>query len=257
MMLQDLLWVDLRSLPSTFNLYQALGRRYSLHLLLNPETIADAINEFSPIALCFEYDYPDLRGLRALQKTKSGFPHLPILMLTEYHPEVLAIWALRNRVWDYFVKPVILEELTLRLDSLLRLPKKKTAERRINYMPTAPIPREVKFSMPRHKGRIAAQAASFVEKRYSYKIRLQDVAQFCGLKPIQFSLVFKKQQGITFREFLLRYRIQKAQDLLAYPGASITDIALSAGFNDLSFFSKMFLRYVGSRPSDYRARLSR
>lgn len=257
MTLQNLLWVDLRCFPSTFNLYETLESLYPIHLLLNPETISDGVKEFSPVALCFEYDYPDLRGLKALQKAKSNFPRLPILMLTEYHPEVLAIWALRNRVWDYIVKPVSLEELTQRVELLLKLPKKGSAERRVNHMPTEPIPREVKFSMPRHKRRIAVQAVSYVEKKYAYKISVWDVARFCGLTSSRFSTVFKKQQGITFREFLLRYRIRKAQDLLAYPGVSITDVALSAGFNDLSFFSKMFRRYVGSRPSDYRAGLSR
>lgn len=254
---QTLLWIDLRCLPSRFNLYEILNAHYDVHLLHNSKMISAAILEYSPIALCFEYDYPDLQGLRVLQKAKLAFSHLPILMFTEYHSEALAIWALRNRIWDYFVKPVSSEQLAHRVDLLLKLPKKeKLLDRRVNHMPIEPIPREVKFCIPAHRRRVAAQAASFVERRFAYKILLHEVAQFCGLTPGQFSLVFKKQQGITFREFLLRYRIQKAQDLLEHPGVLITDIALSVGFNDLSFFSKMFRRYVGSRPSEYRTRFN-
>ncbi|NIO38745.1 MAG: response regulator, partial [Burkholderiales bacterium] len=56
--------------------------------------------------VCFNFDYPDRRGLRFVRQAKIDHPSLPVVMLTVQHSEALAIWAFRTKVWDYLVKPV-------------------------------------------------------------------------------------------------------------------------------------------------------
>ena len=68
----------------------------------------------------------------------------------------------------------------------------------------------------------------------------------------QFSRAFKREHGLTFREFLVRYRIDKARESLKNPRIRVLDSAFVAGFKDPSYFARLFKRYVGVPPSQYR-----
>ena len=94
-------------------------------------------------------------------------------------------------------------------------------------------------------------ALIFVKANYAEKVTLGVVAKLCGLGRYQFSRAFKQAHGTTFREFVIIHRIRKAEQMLCFANLSITDVAFSVGFNDLSHFAEMFRRYVGVRPSDY------
>src|SRR6201993_1161351 len=56
-------------------------------------------------AVCFNFDYPDMCGLRLIPEAKNRWPSAPILMLTMQSSAELALWALRSRVFDLLVKP--------------------------------------------------------------------------------------------------------------------------------------------------------
>lgn len=248
-----LLWVDLSLQRSRSDLHIKFSEYCRIHYTAEIGAIPKVILEFSPQLLCFEYDYPDLPGLRALQRTKLQFSSLPVLMLTEYHSESLAIWALRTRVWDYFVKPLVVKDILHRIDILSKLANSQKQEStRANYMPAAYIPNEVRFCRPTIEKHRTAAAISYIEKYYSGNIRVADVARICGLPQAQFSLIFKREQAITFRAFLIRHRIREAKKLLKNPCASVTDVGFAVGFSDLSDFAEIFRRYVGTSPLKYK-----
>jgi AraC-like DNA-binding protein len=71
----------------------------------------------------------------------------------------------------------------------------------------------------------------------------------------QFSRVFKLTHGTTFQEYVLRRRISQAIRLLQNPSASVTDICYTVGFNDQSYFTRTFRRYIGTSPTTYRNNL--
>jgi AraC-like DNA-binding protein len=100
-------------------------------------------------------------------------------------------------------------------------------------------------------------AVSYVSGNYSEKLRLSTAAKLCDLSRFQFSRNFKKEQGLTFRDFVVQLRIQRAAELMRQPRAlSVTEAAFVVGFNDLSHFSRMFRRQLGMTPSNYRRRES-
>lgn len=75
-----------------------------------------------------------------MQRVKSEHPGLPMLMLTEYHSEAVAIWALRARVWDYIVKPVSVEEFSSRIADVVRLVTSRGGEgKRVNSCRSLPF----------------------------------------------------------------------------------------------------------------------
>lgn len=152
----SLLWVDLRFYQSQAGLDRGLVERYRLHNVNETVAIAKAIGQTSPQLLCFEFDYPDLPKLKALQQTHRVHPTLPILMLTEHHSEALAVWAFRAGVWDYLVTPVAVETLSCSIDLALK------SER-----PPTSIPIEVRFSSAPSEKRITLPAVLYIKENYS------------------------------------------------------------------------------------------
>jgi AraC-like DNA-binding protein len=73
------------------------------------------------------------------------------------------------------------------------------------------------------------------------------------LSPSQFCRVFRQELDVGFGQCLLRYRIDRACEHLAHPGATAKAVADAVGFNELSYFTRAFKRRVGVCPSDYRA----
>ena len=75
------------------------------------DDISAAIEAFAPDVICFDFADRSPADLNILQETKLRHVSLPILMFSEQSSTELAIWALRARVWDYFIKPVCVGEV--------------------------------------------------------------------------------------------------------------------------------------------------
>ena len=62
-----------------------------------------------------------------------------------------------------------------------------------------------------------------------------------------------RAQGASFGQHLLRYRLERARERLAHPGALAKEVAYAVGFNDLAYFTWAFKLQLGLTPSEYRA----
>ena len=94
-------------------------------------------------------------------------------------------------------------------------------------------------------------AISYVESHYHGEVRNEIVAELCDMNQFRFSRQFKQTYGIGFHEFVVRYRLREARRMLANPGSSITQICYAAGFNDPSYFTRVFKKYFGGNPSEF------
>ena len=98
-----------------------------------------------------------------------------------------------------------------------------------------------------------AQAKDFVRANAQRQLTMREAAQHVQLSPSYFCRLFKKATNMTFSEYVCRARIEKAKPLLANPSLSISETALAAGFGSIPHFERMFKRYAGVTPSQYRA----
>lgn len=96
---------------------------------------------------------------------------------------------------------------------------------------------------------------SYIRKNIDKNITLEELAQVSGMSPRYFCRVFKSMTGRTPIEYVNYYRIETASQMLITTGESVTDIALNCGFNDMSYFSKMFKKLKGISPSKFRQTL--
>ncbi len=95
-------------------------------------------------------------------------------------------------------------------------------------------------------------AISMISKNYASNITLEDIANEVHLNPAYFSTLFKKEVGHSFKEYLNMLRIEESKRLLTNSNYSIVDIAIAVGFEDQSYFSKVFKKYTGITPKQYR-----
>ena len=93
---------------------------------------------------------------------------------------------------------------------------------------------------------------SFIRTNYDSPITLEDMAQAAGMSPKYFCYFFKDMTTKTPVEYLNTYRVEKASRKLLNTDLSVTDIAFSSGFNDLSYFIKTFKSTKGITPAKFR-----
>jgi YesN/AraC family two-component response regulator len=97
------------------------------------------------------------------------------------------------------------------------------------------------------------RAVSYIRQNYQGDITLQDVAAEVGLNPTYFSKLFGDELGISFTDYLNRVRIEAAK-LLMPEDLSLAEISQRVGFNDQSYFSKVFRKLEGQPPRKWRQR---
>ncbi len=94
----------------------------------------------------------------------------------------------------------------------------------------------------------------YIDEHYMEDLNLEDIAESIGFSKFHFSRLFKQYTNFTFCDYLCYRRIKVAEELLAKPDLSITEIALQAGFPSISTFNRLFKQHKNCTPSEYRAK---
>ena len=96
----------------------------------------------------------------------------------------------------------------------------------------------------------------FVEENFTKDIDIQEVANICNLTVPAFCNYFKKNLNQTFTDFTNEYRINQACKMLL-EGEGIVDICFRCGFNNISYFGRVFKQIKGTNPSEFRRKFGR
>ena len=94
-------------------------------------------------------------------------------------------------------------------------------------------------------------AIDYIRTNYNQAISLDGVAAHVGLHPAYFSRLFREETGFTYTDYLNRVRVEAGKRLLTQD-LLLADIAQRLGFNDQSYFSKVFKRVEGLPPGKWR-----
>ena len=94
----------------------------------------------------------------------------------------------------------------------------------------------------------------YVEANLDVNVRLDVLAGEAGVSAFHFSRLFKQSTGSSPHQYLLCRRLDRAKTLLRETESSLADVARATGFADQSHFTKVFRKFVGVPPSEYRSR---
>ena len=92
----------------------------------------------------------------------------------------------------------------------------------------------------------------YIEENYQNAIDTKQLGAAAGVSPDYLSKQFKAAMSMTPAEYLRRFRLAKAMDLLKSTDLSISEIAVRTGFGDISLFSRVFKQTIGSSPAGFR-----
>lgn len=92
----------------------------------------------------------------------------------------------------------------------------------------------------------------YIDQFYMQNITLEELAKMAGMSPRYFCRYFHMLIHRTPIDYLNYYRIERACDLLAASALSVTETAYQCGFNDSSYFVKIFKKYKGITPKQYQ-----
>ncbi len=95
-------------------------------------------------------------------------------------------------------------------------------------------------------------ALSYIDDHLSYNISVSDIAAYIGIDRTHLYRLFTEQIGVSPSKYLTEERLKRAVSLMKHEQLSINEIAISAGFYDLSHFSKVFAEKYGTTPGRYR-----
>ena len=96
------------------------------------------------------------------------------------------------------------------------------------------------------------EAVSFIEQNYARPITVEDMAGRCNLERSYFGKIFKDTMGESPQNFLIRYRMSKAAQLLITTDFPIGDIGTQTGYPNQLHFSRAFKKLYGVSPREYR-----
>ncbi|PXV95859.1 AraC-like DNA-binding protein [Lachnotalea glycerini] len=97
----------------------------------------------------------------------------------------------------------------------------------------------------------------YIDSHYMEDLTLDDIASYSGFSKYHFTRLFKQYTEFTFYDYLSYKRIKTAENLLAKPDLSITEIALQSGFTSITTFNRIFKHQKNCTPSEYRALYSK
>ena len=95
-------------------------------------------------------------------------------------------------------------------------------------------------------------AMEYVEEHYSEPITMQQLAKESNVNYYYFSRLFQQYTNQGFRDYLMKYRINKAVRMLLQTNESVTNIAIDCGFETISYFIKKFQEEMGVTPKNFR-----
>ncbi len=105
---------------------------------------------------------------------------------------------------------------------------------------------------PAAAGEYLKKAAEYIRRNYMYDITVAGISSFVGVDRSYLYRLFRQWQFCSPQQYLLSCRMEAAQRMLLESPYTVTEIAYSCGFRDVSAFDKAFRKAVGQSPSAFR-----
>ncbi len=199
----------------------------------------------TPISLVLlDMRMAEMDGVEVLRRVRGKSSTVPVIVMTGYSTHDTAVKCADLGVQGYILKPPKLEDLKRRIDSCLGIN---------NAYSPAGIEDEALDERLKTAGLIVKGALKVIHDRFrDPALGRTLIAETVGVSDDYLSKQFQKDCGISMPEYINRLRISEAGRLLVSTNTKISEIALSLGFSNMSYFSTLFKKHLGVTPEQYR-----
>ncbi len=109
-------------------------------------------------------------------------------------------------------------------------------------------------SQDARKIRQISPAINYIDANYDKQMTLEQIAKVCYLSPSRLAHLFKEHMNITIFDYVTTVRIERAKQLLLATTQNCTEICFQVGFNNQSYFNRVFKAVVGMTPLQFRGK---
>ena len=190
-----------------------------------------AVERLRPSLIITDLKMPQMDGLEMLRRLREQGNNVYVIILTAYDSFTYAQSALRLGAVDFLVKPFHDGDLEQAVTALRRRMEADSGEAAL----TLPELRKG------DKSKYVLEAMDFIGRHYSDpSISIGLIAQHLGISEGHLSHLFKKETDYTLLNYLTRYRIHKAMELLKDCRVKVYEVAEQVGYRDITYFSATF-----------------
>lgn len=201
----------------------------------------EAARRLEPSLIITDLKMPQMDGIEMLTALRAEGCTAYVIILTAYDNFAYAQSALRLGAVDYLLKPFH--------DGDLENAVTRIQQRRRPAAEATPIGAARKGD----KSKYVLEAMDYISKHYNEPdISVGTVAQSLNISEGYLSHTFKKETDYTLLNYLTRYRIHKAMELLKDCRVKVYEVAEQVGYRDIAYFSATFKKYTGISPSEYQ-----
>lgn len=203
------------------------------------------ICEKMPDILISDIRMPVMSGIELMEKARAQFPSMEFIIISGFSDFEYARSAIRLQVSEYLLKPVELEDLQNALNRL-----------KTKLQSSADLEASLFSGNSEHKTaeQVAAEVMQYLQCHYNEDINLNQIASSLHYSPSYLTKIFYQQYETTPNKYIITLRMQKAQQLLSRnPELSVRQIGETVGYPEQGYFSRIFKKYVGMSPLEYRS----
>lgn len=221
---------ELKDFLQGYDVIEAASGRETIDLLKRAHDIGLVI---------LDVNMPGVNGLDVLKEIKRTEPGLNIIILTGLSSKDVAIEALKGHADDYIEKPLDLDKIQAIIERIFQAKSK-----------------EPQFDTSSLKGKI--EKMKYLAQVNCYKKTcLNDVARMVCLSPKYLSRIFKQEAGLSFSEYRLRLKTEKAKQLLVKTNLNVNQISDKLGYENTESFIRQFKKRTEATPTEFRKKANK
>ncbi|GIQ64513.1 hypothetical protein PACILC2_30810 [Paenibacillus cisolokensis] len=190
-------------------------------------------------------------GMKLCDRIREG-SRVPIVLMGGKNDFELARKAIYYQVSDYLPSPVSAEELTACLLSV----KRRLAIEGAADSKALPSPPSALGALPSASLSIIEKVKEYVDVALHQNITLKEISNILHFNCSYLGQKFKIHEKMTFNEYLLRQRMERAKYLLEHTDMKVYEIANEVGYSEMDWFYKKFKAYTGVSANEYRKMIS-
>ena len=210
------------------------------------------IKTLHPDIVMVDINMPVKDGLEMLQETVASHDFSAIV-LSGYSSFEYAKTAMHLGVTEYLLKPIDRDELRAAVENAKRQQKMRHAWEDLQQEQNDLLHTQLLSESPDdNTDQVVEEMLAFINENYSKKITMQNVVRRLNYSEAFLNKRFKKVTGMTFTEYLNRFRIQKAIEILSDGTSSTQEVSYRCGFSTSRYFKDVFHKYMVCSPREYR-----
>ena len=242
-LIDDEIW-GIRSINSSFE-----WKQYGFEVIgeyTDAEEAIEAIYASMPDVICTDMKMAGISGIDLMKKIK-GKVNAKFVVISAYKNFEYAKESINYDVVAYCVKPVGTEEASNVLKRLRDILDKERGIVNINEQFAKYNIEERNISNKKFVGLL-----NYIINNFDRKLSLGELADMFNINDSYCTKLFNRYFNCGFAQFVNKIRVKNAADLIKETDLSINEICIKCGFNEYSYFNKVFKKQTGMSPNEYR-----